>query len=133
MVWKQPLCHTSDCYFCLSKKTGFGRSIKWEYAQVSSVMFPVARQVKRTVEDVHMMPSECSDSDFEPTTESNPLSQAELSIWVRDLELPKHKAELLGSYMRQRGFLKAGVKITAYRNRHEQYAKFFVKKNEICY
>lgn len=41
MIWREPLCHTVDCYFCLSKSIGFGKSAKWVYAAVTSVSLPI--------------------------------------------------------------------------------------------
>jgi len=62
---------------------------------------------------------EPTDPDFQgPASESpHKLTQNELNDLVSDLELPKLKAELLASRMKQRKYLDEGVKITLYRYR----------------
>jgi len=57
---------------------------------------------------------EPTDPDFQgPASESpHKLTQKELNDLVRDLELPKVKAELLSSRMKQWKYLDEGVKIT---------------------
>lgn len=141
MVWKKPNCHAINCYFCLSKKNGFGKNVKWSYAQVDSVIFPephssdVLYPVCRDsdLQNVVLSEDTAESSDFESETERQLLSQRELNDLVRDLELTKEKSELLASRLQQRGFLAAGVKTTIYRSRHESYAQFFTKENQICY
>lgn len=143
MIWRQPFCHLNDCYFCLSKKVGFGKHLRWMYANVASVIFPVPHTADAAhpqcpgftfaAEESSQTMTNSSESDFEPTKKTKLLSQQQLNDWVRDLELSKDKSELLASRMQEHGFLAAGVKTTVYRNRHEPYAKYFTKKNQICY
>jgi len=63
-----------------------------------------------------------TDPDFQgPASESpHKLTQKELNDLVRDLELPKVKAELLASRMKQWKYLDEGVKITLYRYRQKK-------------
>jgi hypothetical protein len=58
-----------------------------------------------------------TDSDFQgPAFESpHKVTQNELNALVRDLELPKVKAELLASRMKQWKYLDEGVKKSLYR------------------
>jgi len=64
---------------------------------------------------------EPTNPDFQgPASESpHKLTQNELSDLVRDSELPKVKAELLTSRMKQWQYLDEGVKITLYRYRQK--------------
>jgi len=70
---------------------------------------------------------EPTDPDFQgPASESpHKLAQNELNDLVRDLELPKVKAELLASRMKQRRYLDEGVKIILYRYRQINLEEFF--------
>ena len=65
---------------------------------------------------------EPTDPDFQhPASESpHKLIQNELNDLVRDSELPKVKAELLASRMKQWKYLDEGVKITLYRYRQKK-------------
>ena len=51
--------------------------------------------------------------------ESHRITQEELNDLIRDLDLPKSKAELLGSRLRE------NVRISVYRKRHEDLIQFF--------
>jgi len=44
---------------------------------------------------------------------------------IRDLDLPKNKAELLGSRLQQWNLLKENVRISVYRKMHEDLVQFF--------
>jgi len=48
-----------------------------------------------------------------------------LNDLIRDLDLPKNKAELLGSRLQQWNLLKENVRISVYRKRHEDLVQFF--------
>jgi len=53
------------------------------------------------------------------------ITQEELNDLIRDLDLPKSKAELLGSRLQQWNLLKENVRISVYRKRHEVLVQFF--------
>jgi hypothetical protein len=53
------------------------------------------------------------------------ITQQELNDLVRDLDLPKSKAELLGSRLQQWNILEENVRISVYRKRHEGLVQFF--------
>ena len=54
-----------------------------------------------------------------------PISQMELNDLVRDLGLSKSSAELLASRFKENNSLSNSARITFYRNRHEEYLRFF--------
>lgn len=143
MEWSEPFCHSVDCYFCLSARSGFGKHLKWEYAKVDSVKFPLphssdvpypecpgsAPKIEGSSEE--MLGS--SGSQFETSLTQRILSQAELNDWIRDFGFSKGKAELFASRMKERGFVAPDVKTSIYRNRHLQYGKFYAKVDDICF
>jgi len=144
MIWREPTCHASNCYFCLSKKEGFGKGLRRKYANVQSVVFPVPHSSDRShpvcpnaiiksIQPVAETTTETSETEFEGEKPIVPITQKQLNDWVRDLELTKEKAEILASRMREQGFLDSNVRTTFFRNRDKPYAKFFEKKNGITF
>ena len=53
-----------------------------------------------------------------------------LNNLVRDLALPKYKAEILGSRLKQ---LKQETKISEFRHRNEKLSPFFDSYNKLCF
>ena len=61
------------------------------------------------------------------------ITQEELNDLIRDLDLPKSKAELLGSRLQQWNLLKKNVRISVYHKRHEDIIQFFkMKRGLVC-
>ena len=108
-----------DYYFCLTKLSGFsGRSRnKIKYANVKSVSKTVPRtsdmetptpsSAPNVSEDyertISSMSVDCQrDDDYKPEDRMpHSLSQGKLNDLIRDLNLSKSKAEILGSRMKQ--------------------------------
>ncbi|XP_049306156.1 uncharacterized protein LOC125776677 [Bactrocera dorsalis] len=138
MIWREPTCHTEDCYICMTKVLGFGKSRKVIYANVPTVSLPVphSAEVAYPVSLSTAVSSEYGKSscnEFLMKNERNVLSQAQLNDWIRDWELSKEKAELHASRMQQFQFVSPHVKVTYYRNRHEPFAKPYMKEDNVCY
>ena len=73
-------------------------------------------------------PSTSTDADFTTDLQSNEfhrITQEELNDLIRDLDLPKCKAELLGSRLQQRNLLKEIVRISAYCKKYDDLVQFF--------
>ena len=68
-----------------------------------------------------------SDKDFYSGFESRKhvITQQDLDYLVRDLELLKGRAELLGSRLQDWNLLDAHCSVTKYRNRHEQFSLYY--------
>ena len=56
-----------------------------------------------------------------------------MNDWIRDLDLPKDKAEILTSHMKERNFATPDDSVTYYRNRHNRFSKYFRKSETLCY
>jgi hypothetical protein len=73
-----------------------------------------------------------SDED----TEKGPhlLNQEELDDLIRQLQLPKSKAEFLASHLKEwMLFLLPSRKISKYRTRHDEFLPFFPTEKILCY
>ena len=73
-------------------------------------------------------PSPTTDADFTADLQFNELhqiTQEELNDLIRDFDLPKSKAELLGSRLQQWNLLKENVRISVYCKRYEDLVQFF--------
>jgi hypothetical protein len=79
---------------------------------------------------------ECkSDVEYTAEHENAPklMSQADLDDLVRDLNLSKESAELLGSRLKERNFLASGTTFAWYRHREQQFVNFFATKDKLVY
>ncbi|KAF2903901.1 hypothetical protein ILUMI_02281 [Ignelater luminosus] len=118
--------HESDCYF-VSKTFGFNSRSK--YADVPSVTKPVLHSAQlpylrcagssseEVMEDgpESTNPSQASTSDvFSDFDGPHMITQSELNDLVRDLQLTKSKAELLGSSRQQWRLLAHNTRISVY-------------------
>jgi len=144
MVWMKPSNHISDCYICLTPPVASGMNMKKQqridYPNIPSAIravphgedLPVPEPPKEynlnsemeeeDTEKTGPHEEERTDPDFQGPASGSPykLTQDELNNLVLDLELPKVKAELLASRMKQWKYLDEGVKITLYRYRQKK-------------
>ncbi len=68
------------------------------------------------IEDDSSPEDDTRDQDFSVEALPQLFSQVELNDLVRDLNLPKHSAELLASRLRKKNLLENGAHITLYRS-----------------
>jgi len=61
------------------------------------------------------------------------FDQAALNDLVRDLDLPKDKAELMGSRLQERNLLQPGVSFSWYRHRKKEFSSLFSDKDFMVY
>ncbi|XP_076031864.1 uncharacterized protein LOC143019766 [Oratosquilla oratoria] len=137
MTWREPTNHTNNCYFCMVPPVRNGMSTKKKlsivYPDIPSAIRPVPHReglpvpdalTSVTVESDEESGEEDekednsaglqSDPNFNEAHSSRPhlITQGELHDLVRDLQLPKNKAELLGSRLQQWNLLAADVNIS---------------------
>jgi len=73
-------------------------------------------------------PPTSTDADFTSDLQSNEfhrITQEELNDLIRDLDLPKCKAEMLGSRLKQWNLMKEKIRISVCIKRHEDLVQFF--------
>jgi hypothetical protein len=151
MVWREPQDHVRDCYFCLTKVRGVS------YKKRKSIIYPSLPSAIRPVLHDESLPippapsavilSDSSDSDVEKDTamendtsfeapesgEPHLIRQTEMNDLVRDLQLSKNQAELLGSRLQGWNLLATDTKVSLYRTRDVELRKFFIKVESLCY
>ncbi|GBP60895.1 hypothetical protein EVAR_48699_1 [Eumeta japonica] len=73
---------------------------------------------------------ECTITRNKKTKDPETFSREELNDLIRDLNLPKDGAELLASRLKHKNLLAPKVTAYFYRNREEEFRKFFTKDDE---
>ncbi|GBP00333.1 hypothetical protein EVAR_97224_1 [Eumeta japonica] len=146
-IWREPTDHIHDCYFCVvnpSKRRAGKNAKKIEYPNLPSTSapvphsenFPVPSNPKQKAQGqlpLSQISSNSGDSEFvitSPSVEPHLINSEEFDDLVRDLNLPKLKAEILGSRLKQWNLLKNDVIISDQRKRHKTFSGFFTKKTD---
>lgn len=153
MVWREPKDHFLDCYFCLTNVQGCNSRNKDQivYPNIPSAIRPVPHgedlpvplppTVLENISDVDDE-SECdantennTDPEYQPEHDCIPerFSQSELNDLVRDLNLPKESAELLGSRLKSKNLLEPGTHYSWYRHREEELVPLFSHTDSLVY
>lgn len=154
MIWRESTNHSTDCYFCMTKISGFSRKNKHKikYPDIPSAIKPVLHSIDipipkppsdweqylnssdEIIEEGIAGPSTSSDSDydFRSNVEPHLITQTELNDLVRDLNLSKQKSELLGSRLQEWNLLDKNTKISVFRNRHQKLSTFYSKQDLLC-
>ena len=140
-----------NCYFCIVPPLWYGITKKKKkrtvnYPNISSAIRPVPHTedllvpvpLQQCILDSddeptknwwkEIQPSKSTDTDFTADLQFNELyriTQRELNDLIRDLDLPKCKAELLGSRLQQWRSLKENVRISVYFKRYEDLVPSF--------
>ena len=145
-----PSNHTTDCYFCMVPPIQNGMTTRKKstlvYPNIPSAIRPVPHgdglPVPETLGNFavysddddgvssnskEQQPLASRDADYLPSTDSSihKITEGEPNDFIRDLELPKNKAELLASRLQQWNFLHHFVKVTTFRTRSQEFEKFF--------
>ena len=150
MVWREPKGHGNGCYFCSCNVSGFNMKNKHniQYPNLPSAIRPILHQpdvpvptpppvlidVEDSTTSSDLSSSECQ-SQYECFEGERPrlFSQEELNDMVRDLDLAKVSAVLLGSRLKSRNMLDSEVTFSWYKHREKEYLPFFTKEDEMVY
>jgi hypothetical protein len=155
-IWREPSDHTHDCYFCIvnpSKRRAGENAKKIVYPDLPSTSSPVPHSenfpvpYRSELDNFQIQASQTSTESSEPLTNTDHsefmikslsfgphlITSKEFNDLVRDLNLPKSKAEILGSRLKQWNLLEDDVNVTDQRNRHEHFSFFFTQEDALCY
>lgn len=151
MVWRAPMDHSNDCYFCSCNVTGHSVTSKKNivYPDLHSARRPVPHGPDLPVPSppssqqdllLSSSPKTSTESEHEgdvytPVSTSVPslFSQSELNDLVRDLALTKDGAELLGSRLNAKNLLASGTTYSWYRNRDKEFLPYFAAEGNLVF
>ena len=141
-------------HFCITSNNGFfGKSKhKIENSNIPSALRPICHDDSMPVPEQpekYTLESEPESEEISPEAETSTredrdfsaystlqphlIPQAELNGLVRDLVLPKTKAQLLGSLLQQWNLLEKGVKVSFYRKRQSNIAEYNSIDGDLVY
>jgi hypothetical protein len=139
--------HNDGCYFCCCDVKGYS-AVNMKvilYPNLSSALrcvvhgpeVPVPHPTE-ILEDASTNSSDSGGDDekFQCHTErQNPLlfTRSEPNDVMRDLGLPKEKAELLASRLKEKNLLAAGTSLYWYRSREEEFTSYFSQDGDLVY
>ncbi|KAI6647804.1 hypothetical protein LOD99_8519 [Oopsacas minuta] len=146
MVWREQRNHSDDCYLYSVKVQGHSKMTisRITYPNLPSALRSVAHGLgipvpkplvaSKVQECVDTEPEDQFDTSFEVPSDAPKLfSQEDLNDLVRDLDLSKESALLLGSRLKERNLLEARTTFYWYRNREQEFEPFFSMDNELFY
>lgn len=146
MMWREPLNHHDDCYFCVVNINGINKTnrSKWIYPISTSAVRPI-RSLKDQLISLPSTSKESSDElneqscmsdeefDLENSLEPRPFNQNELNDLIRDLGLSKASSELLASRLKERNLITKETKVSYYRTREKGLLPFFAEEDDFVY
>lgn len=149
MIWREPRNHHDDCYFCLTNVIGYSGKNKHKmfYPNISSALRPVMHDstlqypvptldVTDSLSESVTLNDAVIDYDYVPDiniTEPQVFTQEELNDLVRDLSLPKEKAELLAARLKEKNLVDKDVRVCSYRQRNLALKNFFQMEGSLTY
>jgi hypothetical protein len=145
LIGREPKNHNDDCYFCCCNVKGYNSKNKKVifYRNISSALHPVVHgsevPVPQPTEILEGASTNSSDSggddeEFQCHSKSQSpqlLTQSELNYVIRDVRLPKEKAELLRSRSKENNFLVVGASKYWYRSREQKFTNYFSQHGDL--
>ena len=148
MVWREPRDHSSDCYFCIVKTSGYNKrnKCKIEYPSLPSAIRPVPHSAEIPVpvftgltseeqecDEVESSDSNYEDFEIEDDSVRKGFDQHELNDLARDLGLSKKASELLASRLYEKNLLEEGAKVSSFRTRERTFLQYFRSDSDFVY
>jgi hypothetical protein len=140
MIQREPENHTDDCCFCCSDVKGYNSKNKKVILcpNLPSALRPIVHGPELPVPHPTYILEDAStssdsygdDEEFQCHMESQSpqlFTQSELNDVRRNLGLPKEKAELLGSGLKNNNLLAAGTSMHWYRSREQKITSYFYR------
>ena len=144
MVWRDPKNHVKECYFCSCLVAVFKAKNKHKIQNPNlpcairsilygpDVLIPLPPRVLETVENSVSKESlsdsqltECSEYEYDDDDQhSKPFNQSKLNDFVRDLNLKKASALILGSRLKAKRMLCTDTTFACYKHREREYTRF---------
>lgn len=140
VVWRKQKDHSTDCYFCAVKTSGFNKKnkSKIEYPYIPSAIRPIAHSAEIPVPVFEQLPpledlsnveerSDSNDADFDIHEDPvrREFDQHELNGLARDLGLSKKASDILASRLNEKNLLEQGVKVSYFRTRESTFLQHF--------
>ena len=155
MIWREPTDHVNNCYLShafYEKRFNGKKKSSIEYPDIPSAIHPVPHSDQLPIPEsceIDLLCSDDAESSEMPsipelcisrnkefgiiTSKPHLINESELNDLVRDLDLPKVKAEQLISKSKQWNLLQSGVNVYGFRTRQQSFAQFFSMKGELVY
>ncbi len=130
MLLRETASHESDCYFCLSTKSGFGKHMQWSYPTRSADGFTLAVLHSEEIANAKDEGTSCSQVI---SSSPRPWNQDQLNDVIRDLGLSKKSSELLASRMKETGLITKETKVSYYRTHEEGLLHYFAGEDDFVY
>ena len=151
MVWREQGNHLDDCYLCMTNVAGISSkskdNIKYPHlpSAIQSIPHsadlppPLFTSLPELVDEPVSSTSEESSSEDDcckPLADNKPpvlITQTFLNDVVRDLNLPKESAKLLGSRLQQNNLLAPNTTYSCYRPREKDLVQYFSMEETFVY
>ena len=150
MGWREQANHVNDCYFCMTNVTGFSSKGKGniEYPDLPSAIRPIPHSADLPPPLFTFLPelvdepvsstseeSSLEDDCYNPLADKSPIliTQAFLNDLVRDLNLPKESAEVLGLRLQHNNLLAPNTTYSWYRRREKYLVQHFCMDETFVY
>ena len=151
MIWREPKNHSTYYYFCTTIIIGFTSKLK------KSIIYPNLNSAIRPIphSDELLIPKHPTNFDFDSNIESldedivfldtdedyvdkhtripHLIHQSELNDLIRDLNLTKNQAEILGSRLQEWNLLSDETRISIFRTRQKDFSCYFELQDALCY